>query len=318
MLRFVLTDTDGAERILSRPLSVSIRMDEEVPADDLYAVFRYIEVGELTRISVYDDDRLLFSGIVDEQERLFSDSGRYLRISARSLAAYLLDNEAMPQCYDHPSASMIYERHVMPYGIKWADSDDATYFGEQMITKGMSRWAVLRNFCTSCYSSTPRISADGTLWMKGNTADTTVIFSDEEDGIGYLELRESRKRCEEISRVNIKVSDTEGYRFMMDNADAIDRGIRRERYLNAALTSTPMTCADMMIAGGDAASYSVTLKCAGNLLGSMGQYAVVKDRLLGTLDDLYVSALSYRLTAQGDTTTVKLKRRKNKCGYQDM
>ena len=318
MLRFVMTDVSGTEHLTGAPITLNIRMDEGVPADDLYAVFAYTDVGELRAIRAYDDDRLLFTGVVDEQEHLFSENGRFLRISARSLAAHLLDNEAMPRVYDHPSASLIYERHVMPYGIAWADSDDATYFGEQMITKGMSEWTALKNFCTSCYSTTPRIGADGVLRMKGASSDNRIVFSDSGDGVAYLELRESKKRCEEISRVNIKVADTEGYRFMMDNTDAIERGIRRERYLNAVLTSTPMTCADAMIASGKAASYSLTLTCAGDLLHCMGNSAEVVSRQLGTLGDLYVSGLSYHLSARGDTTTVQLKRRNSICGYQDM
>ncbi len=318
MLSFVFTDTDGQKHILSRPLSLTLRMDEDVPADDLYAAFAYEDLGELVGVSVYDDGKLIFTGILDEQEHRFSEKGRLLCVSARSLAAHLLDNEAAPQCYDHPSASLIYERHVMPYGIAWERGDDAVYFGEQQVTKGMSQWSVLKNFCTACYSSVPRVTADGVLLMKGLEEDKNVTFSDAGDGLPYFELREIKKRCEEISRVNVKIADGEGYRYRLDNEDAVRRGVRRERYLNAVLASTPLTCADAMLSNAQAASYGIQLKCAGFLPGLMGSGALLKSQTLGEIGGLYICGVSCRSESGGDTTTLRLKRRKSECGFPDM
>lgn len=318
MLSFIFTDTDGNRHILSHPLSLTVRMDESVPADDLCAVFAYRRLPELTTLRMNDDRGTVFVGVVDEQEHILSDKGRLLRICARSLAAHLLDNEAAPRCYDHPSASLIYERHVRPYGILREEEDDATFFGEQSVGKGMSQWTVLKNFCTACYSTTPRVTANGYLRMKGADNLSEVCFSDSGDGLAYTELREVKKRCEEISRVNMKVHEDEGYRYSVDNTDALQRGVCRERYLNAALISTPMTCADAMIQNGAAASYGIRLKCSGCALDKMGCRATVRNRLLGEIKDLYVSSVSYRLGADGDTTTLQLKRRKDVCGYQDM
>lgn len=317
MLSFVFTDTDGNEHILCHPLSLTIRMDEKVPADDFFAVFAYLPTGELVKAAVYDNSKLLFIGVVDEQTTVLTKNGMNLQISARSLAARLLDNEAQPQCYDHPSASLIYERHVKPFGILWTLEDDATCFGEQQVNKGMSHWTVLKNFCAACYSSVPRITSDGVLKMKDSVPSDSIVFSDE-GGIGYTELREEIKRCEELSRVNVKISDEEGYRFQIDNPDAIRRGIHRERYLNAVLTATPMTCADAMLRSAAAASYELRLSCAGRLTDAMGCAATVKNRMLGVRDGLYVSGLTYRLDRGGETTALRLKRRDPGCGFQDM
>ena len=317
MLRFFLMDIDGITHTLTRPLSLTIRMDESIPADDCYVVFAYEPKGELKDIRIMDDDGLVFVGIVDEQEHFIHEKGRFLRISARSLAARLLDNEAMPECYNHPSAKLIYERHVAPFGIKRTEDDDAVYYGEQQVNKGMSQWTVLKNFCVACYSAIPRIGADGVLWMKGVADRGSVCFSDEGDGVVYTEISEKIKRCEEISRVNIKVNG-DGYLYQMDHTEAIRRGIRRERYLNAVLASTPMTCADTMIQNGRNASYAVRLRCPGMLTAKMGCEAVVKNRLLGNIGGLYVSSVSYHMDQNGGTSTITLKRRNNGCGSQDM
>ena len=154
--------------------------------------------------------------------------------------------------------------------------------------------------------------------MKGSPDTKPLLFSDDGGGIAYTQLSELKKRCEEISRVNVKVADGDGYRCQMDNPDAIRRGICRERYLNAVLESTPMTCADAMLQNSSAASYGIRLKCPGCHADKMGYAASVKNRLLGTLDGLYICGVSYRLDANGGTSTLRLKRRNNGCGFQDM
>ena len=307
MLSFVTTDIDGKKILMPPALAVTMNMDEDVPADDLYAVFPYREGEELKEIAVYDGDRLIFTGVVDEEERILSDQGEYLRISARSLAAHLLDNEASPRTYDHPGAGMVYRHHAQEYGIRRGDSDDATYFGELNVIKGSSQWGVIKSFCNACYSTFPRVSADGVLYMKGIDAGETVIFG--EGGIGYTDISEKVKRCEEISRVNVKTAVSEGYRLPVENADASARGIRRERYINAVLTATPIKCADVMIESGKAKAYLLTLSCPERLTDLLGRGAVVRDPILGERDGLYISSIKYRLTSAGETTELRLKRR---------
>lgn len=310
MLSFVAEDIRGHEIIMPRALRVTINMDEDVPADDLYVLFPYIETLELKGISVYDRSRLIFVGVIDEEERIVNSSGEFLRISARSPAALLLDNEAVPESYDHPSARLIYERHARPYGISAGDVDDAVYFGEQVVTKGTSRWTALRNFCNACYSGSPRISSVGALYMKGAPSAGRTVFSDSGDGHPYTALRESVRRCEEISAVNVKVSSDEGYTYTVANDDARSRGIRRERCVNALLTDTPLKCADSMIESGRRKAYSLTLESPDRLPDILGNEAEVRSSVIGRIDGLYVSSLMYRMDKGGERTTVVLKRRK--------
>jgi hypothetical protein len=307
MLSFVTTDIHDQKILMPPALAVTMNMDEDVPADDLYAVFPYREGEELKEITVYDGDGLIFTGVVDEEERILSQQGEFLRISARSLAAHLLDNEAVPRTYDHPGAGLIFRHQAKEYGIRPGDDDDATYFGELSAAKGASRWNVIKSFCNACYATCPRVSADGVLYMKGLAPGETVVFG--EGGTGYTAISEMTKRCEEISRVNVKTSVSEGYRFPIENADALERGIRRERYLNAVLTATPIKCADVMIEGGKAKAYSVALTCPERLTDLLGRGAVVRDSILGERSGLYISSLKYRLTSAGETTELRLKRR---------
>ena len=320
MLKFVVTDVDDAQHILPSPLSVTLRMEEDVPADDLYAVFPAQSCGELKNIAAYDGGRLVFAGVVDEEERLYRPSGAYLRISARSLAAHLLDNEATPCGYDHPDARLIYERHVRQYGIAAGDIDDATCFGELSVSKGTSQWGVVSAFCSACYSSTPRVSADGTLYLKGLPVQGSVTFGNI-GGIRCIrctELSDVNRRCEEISRVRVKISSSDGYGYPVENADALRRGIRRERCLNAMLSGKAVKSADMMLEKGWEKARWVSLQCPGRHIGILGSSAVIRDSVVGDRDGLYVSAVKYHMDSHGEYTAVKLRRRHASCGYQDM
>lgn len=316
MLTFTATDTEGRKILLPAVLSATVHMDEEVPADDLYAVFPDISCAELCGISVYDGDRVAFRGVVDEEEHIVSPSGRYLRISARSMAAHLLDNEALPRGYDHPGARMIYERHAKEYGIAAGDLDDATCFGELNIVKGMSQWSVIKAFCGACYSSTPRVSADGTLYLKGIPRRDRVIFG--ERGIAYTELTDSIRRCEEISRVNVKIGAEDGYTCPVENSDALRRGIRRERYLNAMLNGKAVRGADVMLEKSRERARVLTLKCPGRYLELLGADAAVEGGSSELKEGLCVSAATFHTDSKGEVTTVKLRRRMDRCGSPAM
>lgn len=308
MLSFVFSDINDRDIILPSPLSVRADVDESAPADSLYAVFPYADTAELKSVRVFSGGKLIFSGAVDEEERSFSSHGKQLRISARSPAAYLLDNEAAPCSYDHPSAKLICERYVLPFGIRVSDDDDTVYFGEQNVPKGTSCWSALKSFCIACYSSIPRVSAEGVLYMRGMRREESVSFGNGADDVRYSLLTEKYKRCEEISAVWVKTASTGGYTLPIVNKDAETRGVRRERYLNAVLTDTPMRCADDMIRAGSQKAYTLRLRCPCCLLGKEGCSASVSG--VGE-DSLYISALRYRFSESGEYTDVILKRRIN-------
>lgn len=308
MLSYILTDIYGEHPESGAELSFRLNAEEGVPADDVTVIFPYKKINELSEITVLDDGEVIFRGVVDEQQNICAASGLYLRITARSLAAHLLDNEAVPVTYNQPSVGLIAERHAQPYGIVCADSPDIAYYGELVVTKGMSEWQVIEQFASMCFASCPRIGADGVLSMHGVGHEGEIVFADEGEGVRYAYLNERVKRCEEISRVNVRVNSS-GYLSRVENAGAHARGIRRERYLNAAVTDTPMQRAETMIRSGRRAGYSLMVSVPCRLTGCLGAQAVVRNREFGVRSGLYVSALTYALTARGESTDLILRRR---------
>ncbi len=308
MLKFIFTDTEDTKVLLFCPLALSINQEENIPCDDMTAVFSYEKVPQLKSVVVYDDDAVVFTGVVDEQQTIISTDGAYLKICARSMAAALIDNESIPVTYNHPNANLIFEKHAKPFGISKYNGNDSTYYGELVISKGMSNWQAVYNFFSNCFSKTPRINIRGELDFLSPYGDK-IVFSANDGDINYISLTQTQKRCEEISRVNIKVTNSSGYFCKVTNEDAEKRGITRERYLNAVLTDTPMKCADMMISNGRKNSFNIKLICQGRYLDILGRSAKVKSDFCSDEENLYVSEVRYVLNSKKDLTTIVLKRK---------
>lgn len=105
---------------------------------------------------IYDKNHeVCFDGIVDIQKESCADK-MMLMLVARSRAALLLDNEAVPQTYGMPSLATIFARHVQPYGFTTFYGNVKAFNGELTITKGMSEWQAAAEFCTR-FCMKPRV-----------------------------------------------------------------------------------------------------------------------------------------------------------------
>ncbi len=308
MLNFVFTDIFDEEHS-AYPVSVTVDMDEGVPADDLLATFHYFTSSQLKSVVVYDENGVVFTGLVDEQITMSDSSSEYIKISARSMAAVLLDNESVPISYNCPSVSVIEERHLKPFSVKVSESLSDTYFGTHTVLKGESNYKAVEGFANKVYSNSVRVNEKGELSFFGAKKNESVVFSNDDRGISYYGFCENIKRCEEISKVRIKLSNSSGYHSVVENEDAIKRGVIRERYLNCVLTDTPASYAQAMIKNGSKKAYSITLYCEGQHLNTFGCDATVFGSICGDIENLYVSSLRYALSDKKEVTVVTLKRK---------
>lgn len=308
MLRFVFTDVCDEVVELNNAVSVVINKEEGVPADDLAVVFPYVSVKELKNVVVYDNETVVFTGIVDEQIVSVKGDMATLKVCARSMASLLLDNESVPLSYNYPSQRVVVKNHANRFGINVKDEKTATYFGTQTVGKGSTNWLPLDKFSKKVYGKGIRVDERGELIFAPQYSGECV-FSNDGDGIAYTSLSEVKKRCEEISKVRIKLTNSSGYHSVVENEDAVKRGIVRERYLNAVLTDTPAVCADNMIRKSKENAYVVTINCPGRYLNIFGMNAKIKGDITLHTENLYISSLIYRQSSTQEMTTVILKRK---------
>lgn len=310
MLKYIAVGADGKYINLTAPQSMVLCRDENTPADSLTAVFPHIISEELAEIYIYNEDSLVYRGVVDEQITHVGESAK-TEIISRSMAALLLDNEAYPATFVDPSAELIFRRYLKPFGIREYVGGDLTYMGEFKVQKGSSCWQVAENFAKGAVGAFPRVDGD-VLYFESKAHDKTVTFENKGKGLPYLSLEHDRLRCKLISCVKVKTAVGGEYSSLIENPNAVNRGIHRERYINATLlSSTPLSKADEIISNAKKADETVTLYSPLRLTELLGADAVVKDPGAGELRGFYVSGIRYSLSDKGEVTKLTLRKKEN-------
>lgn len=308
MLEFLATDIYEGEINLPAPLSVTINQDVDVPADDMSVTFPFIEgLAELKYISVKENNIVLFSGVVDEQQILSDGSKAVIKIVARSMAALLLDNESKPVNYTNPSTTVMYEKHLRPSGIEKFSGEEKVHKGFLNVVKGTTHWQALKSFCSDVYGKIPRVEADGTVNFQGIHQGKILHFSNE-DGIGYNSLKENIKRHSPVSEIYIKTSENQDYDVEISSAEAVKRGIKKVRYVDITNGVSTVETARKIIENSMKNSCEIILECPCRLLDILGAKASVSDTFAGNRDRLWVCSVQYRLTSSGEYTKIKLRK----------
>nr|WP_319489382.1 hypothetical protein [uncultured Caproiciproducens sp.] len=299
-MTYIGVTPQGMGIALPPPVSAKLICGEDAPADGFTGVFPLLKsMGEITGIKIYDKKQTLcFNGIVDEQ-RESCGGGRKLTLAARSRAALLLDNEAIPQTYCMPSLTTIYSRHVKPYGFSGCLGDNRVFSGTLVITKGMSEWQAAASFCSRFLKITPRIT-DNVFDASGSRPQGEMVF-DNAEGIGYTSVSIDHQYCNYLSEVLVKSGKAGSYSPAAQSGTAASLGIKRRRCLTEG-------DADELVRTAEKKAFRVTVVCPGEITANLFTAAKIRDEALGTVENLYVSQIEYSLGSGGENTNFILRR----------
>ena len=298
MLIFHLTDNDGRTFQMRHPVSVSISSACSAPADSLRAVFAIEgEVPELHRIRVTDGDETVFTGCVDQQNEEYSRNGRFLTVSARSVAALLLDNEAAPQTYWCPSMKLLMKRHFEPLGFDRFIGPDKVFSGQLTVSKGMSEWAVLKRFASVFLNTEPRIDKNGIIDVSGTDGERELFLPSG----SLISFRRELKNSALISEIRARVRPERGYDMVFKSERAKCSHISRRRYIDIPGSNTgSVEGTKRMLSSCDAAYERIEAECAGRARCSVG------DTLTTDLDSKQyrICEVNYTLDSRGERTII--------------
>jgi hypothetical protein len=173
--------------------------------------------------------------------------------------------------------------------------------------KGMTIYDIMYEYCSNVNDCLPYVSAVGEFSFSGVNKDKKVIFS-ENNGISYSEITINQKRCSPISRVYMKLNSS-GYLSHIDNVNALESNILRERYIDCTFESgtSPIT-ADKMIDNSNKSAMVVTVSAVGNLTDYLGCTAVVEEENL-LQEEFIISDVNYTYNSSKEITTLKLERK---------
>lgn len=306
----VFAITEGGEKVmLPQPVSLCINCETDVPADDITITFAMNSVPPLAFLTVTENGSNIFMGIVDEQEKTIGADGTLIKITGRSMAALLLDNEAKPTNYTNLSDEVLFYNHIEPYGLTGFLGDDASYIGNMSIDKGVTQWQVVEDYCGKKYNTVPRINEEGIAVLNGSISQKKLLFSNTiKRGMPYVSCKIKTKRHSMLSHIYVRTSPADGYTTTLINTTAVKKGVMRRRYLNVAdMKGRTLDIGDKMIEKSNQGNLIVTLCCPCGVLGCLGAMATVDDIAVENGSQLTISKVRYVLSSQGQYTYLTLK-----------
>ena len=224
-LRFLVETVDGAQQELERPVSLLLTRSADTPADSLKVVFLLASGSweqEIVRIDLQVDGVWWFRGICDRQIVGIDSEGCKLTVWARSDAAVLLDNEAIPQEYRYISLWEMFEKHLAPYGFQRDFAENSLVLNYQ-VGKGVSEWDAFSTFCERTVGRRPHIHLSHVLLgLPGQSSH--VIAADE----AVTAVRHTIRRSEVISQVLLR-DELGRYSTALQNGAAQKLKITRRR-----------------------------------------------------------------------------------------
>lgn len=299
MLKYILTDIDGQTTHLSKSLSMSFVSSSDSPADSLRVTFAVDSPAEeIYSVKVLDGAETVFFGYADEQTETVSGNGIILTVKARSLAALLLDNEAMPQVYCLPTMDIIFEQHLKALGFTDYSGENYVCKGDLIITKGMSEWEMLCLFCSISGIEKPYVTSDGSLTI-GKKRETDTVFLDSDSP--KVKFSRIIKRNALISDIYIRTSKDDGYNYHMENNYAKKHKGTKIRYFNSAdnFRRSPAYAGKLMTAGNHA-----FINCTAEIPGIVSCRTGDSLKISGKREKYIITEVRYNSGQDGERTII--------------
>ncbi len=176
-------------------------------------------LAEAVCFTAVERGETVFTGVVDECERGWNSGGGFLTVSGRSMAARLLDNEALGMDYQVATWEDIVRDHVSPYGVETVGGGLPAVPGFS-VAAGSSEWQVVYEFCRYYGGVTPRFDRLGRLvaapWAEGKR-----LVLEEDAAVTALTLRDQRYGA--LSQILVR-DRTTGAVQTVENRDFRSRG----------------------------------------------------------------------------------------------
>ncbi len=185
------------------------------------------------RFRAWEGEQAVFTGIVDETEWRQEERGSRVMLSGRSMAALLLDNEALAADYAAASLDDILKDHVFPYGIEVGESAAIPACQNFSVASGSSDWQVVYDFVRYHGGAAPRFDREGRLVLTPMAQAGGKVL---DDTVPLLGLRGRERRYGVLSSVLVRDKKRQTAEEVV-NLQFQEQGGRARRVLT--MTGTP-------------------------------------------------------------------------------
>lgn len=301
MLTVEAKDVLGKNLNLGEPMSVVLNRADDVPADFANIKVNSVNLPELMSIAVYRNDKVVFSGEIDEQIEAFGKES-YTEFVARDSAARLIDSEAYPKSFVNPSAKDIFDSYAKPLGFSKMIGENKVYSGKFTVDKETSCYSVIRTFAMEVYGTFPKCNGDK-LYIEGYKSDEVLHLGGE--GAPVTDMRVVNLRCNRVSRVYLKYKDGQSYNTFLADESAEEQGINKVRYINLASQGSSLKDVDVIFDEAKKKSFYADVVCRGFYAETIGKTALID----GVETEYYISSARYVADKKGEFTKLKILRK---------
>lgn len=153
------------------------------------------------RFTAAEAGKTVFTGVVDEAEWSRKGKGSRVTLTGRSMAALLLDNEAMAADYGAATLEDILRDHVLPYGISIGEKASLPACQNFSVAAGSSEWQVLYDFVRYHGGIPPRFDREGRLVLTPFSDGTQRLL---DDTVPLLAYTGRERRYGVLSRIVVR------------------------------------------------------------------------------------------------------------------
>ena len=304
-MKFLLFDINGKAFEAESVISYELIAEAEAPCDGLrLSFFCHDNIGEICNIKAYRRDKLVFNGFCDKQKITFSESGKICFIYARSSAALLVDNEAVPCQYENPSARQLWFSNAKEFGFK-TDLPDIYSSNSYLVSKGTSCYGAINDYVSAVSGMPVYATPENELKIYEKSKELKRL-----DDYDVFSLSYVINRSEPIGEIDYKINSADNYSYHFKSDFVQKMGIKRKRMVN--LSSIPLWQREMnvekMIKRALDEYYSVSVVLPGDC------DLAIYDRMLINAEDtlqneeFYIAELTFSKNKNGERTIVLLKK----------
>ena len=171
-----------------------------------------------------------------------------------------------------------------------------TFDTKLTITKGMSEWQVIEEFCIRCFGTIPYVTADDYIDCSGAVPNEQLVFDNSNAScIPYLSILYRDKFYKRVSELYVQPKLGQAYTSVVHDNQAHKLGVQRRRFVVSNNYR-----GTRMIDSAKRKAVEVTVVCAGGICGSLKMPVVISDAILGTVDKLSIAGWTYTLNSNGE------------------
>lgn len=228
-----LTTVDGKKITIDKFTELCFTQTAGIACDSLWATFvSDNSIDEINGVRLYINYRLVFSGFCDCQKSTYDNNGFEIYFYARSSACILVDNEAEPYTYQHPSAKQLC--YSLAEHLGFSNSlPNISSTNQYEITKGTSCYGAISQFVLLQTGSHIKVTPKNNIELMSESNNIKEL-----NRYDILSLSEIINRSEPLAQIQFKQNSSQEKYNLHTKAMLCDKlGINRTKYIN--LNSLP-------------------------------------------------------------------------------